>query len=74
MQRKAACKGIPQTITNQGVPVVVVISVEEYQRLQTVRPSKFNDHLLTMPRDDGSFEPSDISLRNREAVTLGNSG
>ncbi|HIJ82847.1 MAG: Prevent-host-death protein [Magnetococcales bacterium] len=64
---KAAQQGYPQTVTKRGIPAVVVIATEEYERLQCLEkrhlPS-FIDHLLAIPKDDESFESSIIQPRN----------
>jgi len=55
----AALKDAPQTITKHGKPAVVVLSVAEYRRLtqrQAADAPNFIDHILGIPRDDGSFE------------------
>ena len=63
----AAIKGAPQRVTRRGKPAVMVISVEEYERLhqleRAVAPT-FADLLLAMPRDDIEFEQN--SIRPRE--------
>jgi antitoxin Phd len=64
----AACKGTPQTVTKRGKPVVVVLSVAEYERRTGKaknRPS-FIEHLLAMPRDDGEFDRVQIEPRDIE--------
>lgn len=64
---EAARGGKPQLVTKRGVPAVVVVSAEEYERLHQIekmqQPS-FADHLLAMPRDDGKFEPLPLTLRD----------
>ena len=63
----AAIKGIPQRVTRRGKPAVMVIAVEEYERLHLLERAAaptFADLLLAMPRDDGEFERS--SIRPRE--------
>ncbi len=66
----AARRGEPQLVTRHGKPAAVVVSAEEYERLQeldkAVAPS-FADLLLAMPQDDGTFgtpgmEPRDVDL------------
>lgn len=51
---EAALAGTPQEVTRRGKPAVVVVSVDEYQRLLagavTARES-FADHLLSFPGD-----------------------
>jgi prevent-host-death family protein len=69
---EAARRGEPQTVTKRGVAAVVVLSAEEYQRLQhleAMQAPTFKDHLLAMPSsggstDAGDFERMDISLRD----------
>ncbi len=55
----AALAGTPQRVTRRGKPAVVVLAVDEYERLRKLektRPSSFVDMLLQMPQDDGEFE------------------
>jgi len=51
-----------------AVVAVVVMAAEEYDRLKTLErhhaPS-FKEHLLSMPKDDGTFERLEAPLRNR---------
>jgi len=54
----AAQKGKAQVVTRRGVPVAVVLSIEEFEKFQrfaAVQSSSFIDHLLGMPSDDGEF-------------------
>lgn len=63
----AAIKGIPQRVTRRGKPAVMVIAVEEYERLHHLEKAAaptFADLLLAMPRDDVEFEQN--SIRPRE--------
>jgi antitoxin Phd len=57
----------PQTVTRRGVPTVVVLSTEEYERLRRLEhleaPS-LAQHLLELPQDDGEFEPPELPLRD----------
>jgi prevent-host-death family protein len=66
---EAAQHGQPQLVTKRGAPAVVVVSAEEYARLRTfeqaAQPS-FVDHLLAMPRDDGTFERIDAEPRTTD--------
>jgi antitoxin Phd len=61
-----AARGAPQTVTKHGKPAVVVLNADEYERLRrserAAAPS-FTDHLLAMPRDDGTFERLAARLR-----------
>ena len=62
----AAIKGAPQRVTRRGKPAVMVIAVEEYERLHQLEKAAaptFADLLLAMPRDDGEFEQSPIRPR-----------
>ena len=67
---EAACRGTPQTVTKRGKPAVVILSVAEYERLKQRggQPKRsFVEHLLAMPKDDGTFgrlelEPRDIEF------------
>lgn len=62
----AAVAGEPQRVTRRGKPAVVVLAVEEYERLRlkeaAVAPS-LAEVLLAMPRDDGEFERRPLTLR-----------
>ena len=68
----AAQRGEPQMVSKRGVTAVVVLSAEEYQRLQRLEARQipsFKEHLLAMPGSDDTadfvdFERVDISLRN----------
>ena len=55
----AALAGEPQLVTRRGRPAVVVLAVEEYERLQTLdggSPPPLARLLLEIPQDDGEFE------------------
>ncbi|MXY20339.1 MAG: type II toxin-antitoxin system Phd/YefM family antitoxin [Dehalococcoidia bacterium] len=57
----AALDGEPQRVTRRGKPAVVVIAVEEYERLCKGEPDNtptFVEHLLSIPKapDDDTFE------------------
>jgi len=61
-----AAREKPQTVTKHGKRAVVVVAAEEYDRLKTLEKQKvvsFNEHLLNMPRDNGTFERMKASLR-----------
>jgi prevent-host-death family protein len=65
----AARKGRPQMVTKRGRPAVVVLSVEEYERLSRVQAAEtpaFADHLLAMPQDGRGFERARLALRDVE--------
>ncbi|KAF0115593.1 MAG: prevent-host-death family protein [Rhodospirillaceae bacterium] len=62
----AALHGRPQTVTRHGKPAVVVLSVQEYERLHQCRDAgtpSFVDHLLAMPQSDVAFEHRPVTLR-----------
>ena len=57
----AALSGEPQRVTRRGQPAVIVIAVEEYERLcqaERADTPDFIEHLLAIPRapDDDAFE------------------
>jgi antitoxin Phd len=63
----AAQHGKAQIVTRRGIPAVVVVSFEEFeklQRLEAMQAPTFIDHLLNMPTDDLAFERMDIGLRD----------
>lgn len=65
----AALQGRPQTVTKRGKPAVVVLSVQEYERLHqrhAVGAPSFVDHLLSMPQDDATFERLSATPREVE--------
>ena len=54
----AALAGEPQKVTRRGKPAVVVIAVEEYERLREREPDNiptFVEHLLSIPKG-GDFD------------------
>ena len=63
----AALAGEPQRVTRRGQPAVVVLAVDEYERLcrleQASAPS-FGELLLEIPQDDGEFERIPIEPRS----------
>jgi antitoxin Phd len=64
---EAAQRGQPQLVTKRGVPAVVVVAAEEFERLEALqarRVPSFAEHLLAMPQDDEAFEPIDVDLRD----------
>lgn len=65
----AAAAGTPQTVTKRGKPAVVILSVAEYERLKHhgAQPRRsFVEHLLAMPKDDGTFERLELEPRDVE--------
>jgi antitoxin Phd len=62
-----AARRAPQTVTKHGKPAVVVVDVEEYERLRRVERAQapsFADVLLAMPQDDGEFPRRDVRMRD----------
>ena len=62
----AAVAGEPQRINRRGKPAVVVLSVEEYERLCRLEKAKaptFAALLLAIPQDDEEFEPLQLPSR-----------
>ena len=69
----AALAGEPQEVTRRGKPVVMVIAVDEYERLcqaEKAAAPNFIEHLLAIPKatDDDAFElpPRTRDFRARE--------
>lgn len=65
----AAQQGRAQIITRRGVPSVVVVSVKEFEKLQSYEANQspsFIDLLLDIPRDDGEFQRIDVQMRDFE--------
>ena len=62
-----AAREKPQTVTKHGKRAVVVVDAKEFDRLKKLERQKaitFNEHLLNMPQDDGSFERMKVRLRD----------
>jgi prevent-host-death family protein len=65
-----AARREPQTVTKHGKPAVVILAVDEYERLrrlQRLEGPSFAQALLAMPQGDVAFDrirvkPRDISL------------
>ena len=67
----AALTGEPQEVTRRGKPVVVVIAVDEYERLrraEKVATPDFIEHLLAIPKGgpDDLFERIPLKPRDLE--------
>jgi antitoxin Phd len=65
---EAARRG-PQTVTKHGKPAVVVVDVEEYERLrrfERARAPSFADLLIAMPQDNGEFRRDQVRMRDLE--------
>ena len=62
----AALTGRPQRVTRRGKPAVVVVAVEEYERLRHLEKAEaptLAELLLAIPQDDGEFDR--FRLRSR---------
>ena len=67
----AALNGEPQMVTRRGAPAVVVVAVEDYERLRRADAANaptFVEHLLAIPKDgpDEVFERPSVNLRDVE--------
>ena len=63
----AALAGTPQQVNRRGQPAVVVLAVEEYERLLHLAKANapsFADCLLAIPKDGGEFERLPLPLRS----------
>jgi len=64
---EAALHGEPQHVTRRGREVVVVVSADEFVRLEQSKAAtmpRFVEHLLGMPKDDEEFER--VPFQSRE--------
>ena len=65
----AALAGEPQHVTRRGEPAVVVLAVEEYERLcrmERADAPTFAELLLEIPQDDEEFERLSVPARKLE--------
>ena len=65
----AAQRGHPQTVTKRGKPAVVVVAVEEFEKLRTgeqATAARFTDYLLAMPSGDIDAPRATVRLRDVE--------
>lgn len=62
----AAAGGTPQTVTKRGKPAVVVLSIEDYERLSRSETPKrsFVEHLLSAPQGDFKIPRARLKPRN----------
>jgi len=63
--RQAAAEG-PQIVTYRGADTAVVLSIDEYRRLEAKRPS-FVDYLLSGPKLDDET----VDLINQRSTDMG---
>lgn len=62
----AALAGDPQRVTRRGKPAVVVLAVDEYERLchlEQAHAPTFAELLLDIPQDDQEFERLSLPAR-----------
>lgn len=67
----AALDGEPQRVTRRGRPAVVVVAVEDYERLcraEKANAPTFIEHLLAIPKGgpDDAFDSPPMKLRDIE--------
>lgn len=65
----AALAGEPQHVTRRGEPAVVVLAVDEYERLRRMERADaptFAELLLEIPQDDEEFERLSVPARQLE--------
>ena len=65
----AALAGEPQHVTRRGEPAVVVLAVDEYERLRRMERADaptFAELLLEIPQDDEEFERLSVPARRLE--------
>jgi len=65
----AALAGEPQQVTRRGEPAVVVLAVDEYERLRRMERADaptFVELLLEIPQDDQEFERLAVPARQLE--------
>ena len=62
----AALAGDPQRVTRRGTPAVVVLAVDEYERLRQIEKANaptFAELLLGIPQDGQEFERLSLPAR-----------
>ncbi len=62
----AALAGAPQRVTRRGSPVVVVVAVEEYERLRRLELAKaptLAEMILAIPQDGEEFDRLPLRAR-----------
>ena len=65
----AALAGNPQQVTRRGKPVVVVLAVDEYERLRHMEKAaapSLADLLLAIPQDGEEFDRLDLAPRSMD--------
>ena len=64
-----ALAGEPQHVTRRGEPAVVVLAVDEYERLRRIERADaptFAEMLLETPQDDQEFERMSVPAQQLE--------
>ena len=72
----AALAGEPQLVTRRGQPAVVVLSVDEYERLRLLDNADaptLGELLLEIPQDDQGFERMAVPSRFLDDMQKGQS-
>ena len=67
---KAALSGVPQRVTRRGKPAVVVLAVDEYERLillEKATAPTLPNLLLSMPQEGGEFDRVDLHVRGEKS-------
>ena len=65
----AALAGNPQQVTRRGKPAVVVLAVDEYERLRHMEKAaapSLADLLLAIPQDGEEFDRLDLAARSMD--------
>ena len=65
----AALAGEPQRVTRRGRPAVVVLAVDEYERLRQIEKANaptLGELLLDIPQDGREFERLSLPARSEE--------
>ena len=65
----AALAGDPQRVTRRGTPAVVVLAVDEYERLRSLEKASvpnFVDLLLAIPQGGEDFERIPLAARSMD--------
>ena len=65
----AALAGEPQRVTRRGQPAVVVMAIEEYERLlqgESEHKLDFVEHLLAIPKASGDDDAFELPPRTKD--------
>ncbi|KYK48003.1 type II toxin-antitoxin system Phd/YefM family antitoxin [Bradyrhizobium diversitatis] len=61
-----AARRAPQVVTKHGTPAVMVVDINEYERLRRLERAQapsFADVLLAIPQDDREFPRAKVRMR-----------